>query len=181
MLFETPIETDRLLLRPETLADCDDIYRINTDPDVMRYIGDGSILSLSRDELYERLGQLLPKRVNDDYGLAAVVLKETKQYIGACWLKHDHFCDGIELGYRYMKDVWGNGYATEAARSVLQAGFQLPQLEKVFVRTHPDNHASIRVIEKLGFKYVDGKYDSLANTNTPVYQLARLDYCDMKS
>ena len=101
MLFETPIETDRLLLRPEVLADCDDIYRINTDPDVMRYIGDGSVLSLSRDELYARLAQLLPKRVYDEYGLAAVVVKELNRYIGACWLKYDCFCDGVELGYRY--------------------------------------------------------------------------------
>ena len=97
MLFKTPIETNRLLLRPETEADCDDIYTMNIDPDVMRFVGDGSILSFSRDAFFVRLRQLLAERVNDEYGLAAVVVKETNRYIGACWLKHDSFNDGVEI------------------------------------------------------------------------------------
>ena len=171
MLFETPIETKRLLLRAESESDCDDIYKINTDPAVMRYVGDGSVMSLSRDELLDRLGQLIPERINDEYGLAAVVLKDTNRYIGACWLKYDSFCDGVELGYRYTKDVWGNGYATEAAKSVLREGFQLPQLEKVFARAHHENIASIRVIEKLGFKKIDSQYDPQTKTDVPIYHI----------
>lgn len=171
MLFESPVETERLLLRSETLADCDAIYAINTDPEVTRYIGDGSIMSISRDQLYERLGQLIPKRKEADYGLAAVVLKESNQYIGACWLKYDDFCDGVELGYRYGREFWGSGYATEAAQAVLEEGFKLPQLEEVYACAHPDNHASCRIIEKLGFKYIQHKYHPHVQIEVPTYQL----------
>ena len=176
MLLENAVETERLLLRPENETDCDHIYRINTDPQVMRYIGDGSIMSLTRDELCIRLKKLIAERVNDEYGIAAVVLKETNKYIGACWLKYDSFVDGVELGYRYAKDAWGKGYATEAAMGVLKEGFKLPKLTKVFARAHHENLASLRVIEKLGFKQIDSKYDSQTKTEVPVFQLLKDHY-----
>lgn len=173
MLFKRPIETNRLLLRPETEADCDDIYKMNIDPDVMRFVGDGSILSVSRDEFLVCLHRLMAEQANDEYGLAAVVLKETNKYIGACWLKHDSFNEGVELGYRYMKDAWGKGYATEAGKAVLTAGFELPQLKKVFARAHPQNFRSIRVIEKLGFKYIGRKHDPKQKVEVPIYSIHR--------
>jgi RimJ/RimL family protein N-acetyltransferase len=180
MLFKTPIETDRLLLRPETEADCDDIYRMNIDPDVMRFVGDGSILSLSRDEFLVWLRRSLAERASDAYGLAAVVLKETNKYIGACWLKYDVFLEGVELGYRYMKNAWGKGYASEAGKAVLTAGFELPQLEKVFARAHPQNFGSIRVIEKLGFKLIGHKYDPKQKVKVRVYSIQRTDFVKEK-
>lgn len=179
MLFETSVETKRLLLRAETPADSDAIYSMNTDPDVMRDIGDGSILSLSRDELSVHLGRLIAKRLKAEYGLAAVILKKNNQYIGACWLKDDDFCGGIELGFRYRKEVWGSGYATEAARTVLEAGFQQPQLDKVFAYAHPKNQASIRVIQKLGFKHIEDKYHLQTKTKVPIYQMKQQDFCTL--
>ncbi|MHC4552409.1 MAG: GNAT family N-acetyltransferase [Planctomycetota bacterium] len=173
MLFEVPIETERLLLRPEALGDYEDIYRINTDPEVTQYVGDGSILSLSQNTFRTRLGQLIAKRIEDEYGLAAIILKETGQYIGACWLKYDDFLDAVELGYRYDRAVWGKGYATEAGTAVLQAGFQLPYLETVFACSHPANAASIRVLQKLGFEHVSEKYHPQAKVEVPIYQIHR--------
>ena len=173
MLFRTPIETKRLLLRPETEADYEDIYEMNTDPDVMRFVGDGSVLSLSRDEFLVCIRRLLSQRAGDEYGLAAIVVKETNRYIGACWLKHDSFLDGVELGYRYVKDSWGRGYATEAGKAVLAAGFGLPQLEEVYACSHPQNQSSIRVIEKLGFKHMGYKYHPRAKVEVPIYSIKR--------
>ena len=173
MLFETPIETQRLLLRPEVVADCEDIYRISTDPEVMRHIGDGSVLSLSLEAFRERLTVLIMRRKNNAYGLAAVTLKDSGQYIGACWLKQDDFLEAVELGYRYDRAVWGKGYATEAGAAVLQAGFGVPQLETVRACAHPANIASIRVLEKLGFQQVSAKHHPHAGVEVPVFQIHR--------
>jgi RimJ/RimL family protein N-acetyltransferase len=149
---------------------------MNTDVDVMRFIGNGSIVSLSCDEFLVHHRRSLSQRRGDEYGLASVIVKETNHYIGACWLKYDSFFDGIELGYRYIKSAWGRGYATEAARAVLTAGFSLPQLDQVWACSHPDNPASIRVLEKLGFVYIFDKYHPVSKREVPVYMIKRTHF-----
>ena len=173
MLFEKTIETQRLLLRAEKEEDVDAIYKMNTDVDVMRFVGDGSIVSLSHDEFLVHYRCVLSQRHGDEYGLASVIVKETNSYIGACWLKYDRFFEGVELGYRYIETVWGQGYATEAAKAVLTAGFALPQLKEVWACSHPNNPASIRVLEKLGFEYMFDKYHPTAKLEVPVYVIKR--------
>jgi RimJ/RimL family protein N-acetyltransferase len=176
MLFEKSIETERLLLRAVELSDWEAIFEMNTDPHVMRYIGDGSISPLSRDEFAERFEQRLGQHADDEYGLAVVVLKVTNQFIGVCWLCYEEFLSGVELGYRYRRDAWRKGFATEAGRAVLQAGFGLSQLEEVLAYTHPENTASIRVLEKLGFEHIKEQYYPKLTMELPVYQLVRESY-----
>lgn len=180
MLFDEPLETERLILRTETEADLDDIYRMNTDPEVMRFVGDGSVMAASREELPELHKQSLAKKDDETFTFAAVILKETDQYIGSCWLRYDDFRDGMELGYRYIKEFWSNGYATEAARAVLKVGFKKVGLEEIFAHAYPENKASIRVIEKLGFEYIEDKYVPSLEITVHVYTLKRKDFLKEK-
>ncbi len=57
----------------------------------------------------------------------------------------------IELGYRYVRAAWGRGIATEAAGAVLEHGFKALRLDPIVAVAHPDNLASLRVLDKLGF------------------------------
>ena len=62
--------------------------------------------------------------------------------------------DYIDLGYRFAQSVWGRGFATEAASAVIAFGFTEQGFDEIVGLTHPDNYASINVLEKLGFSYL---------------------------
>jgi RimJ/RimL family protein N-acetyltransferase len=149
----TIVETDRLLLREFVPDDLEAFCRLVSDPDVTRFTGDGG---KSRDEVK----QGLEERVFADYrkygyGRWATVLKATGRVIGFAGLKYLDEVDAVDLGYRFFKEYWGRGLATEASAAVLRHGFESLGLERVIGITDVENQASIRVLEKLGFAYQD--------------------------
>ena len=169
------LETKRLYLREFHIEDGEFFFELNKDPEVVKYTGDKAFESTeeAREFIYnykhyEKFG----------YGRWLVIEKESGNKIGFCGLKNNG--NYIDLGYRFIKSAWGKGYATEAAHAVLQAGFQRPQLEEVFVYAHPENTASLRVIKKLDFQYIDDKYDKVSKENLPIYRMKRSDYSDKK-
>ncbi len=85
------------------------------------------------------------------YGRYAVRLKENRKLIGMCGFLNEPY--GIDFGYRYSKDNWGKGLGLEAAKEVLEYGFSELGLEKVLGLTAEQNYGSIRILEKLGFKF----------------------------
>ncbi len=88
------------------------------------------------------------------YGRWLVVLKETNESIGWYGLKNQLEDLGIiDLGYRFMKKYWGNGYATEAAKVCLDWGFREAGMNEIIGRVAIGNAASDRVLEKLGFSF----------------------------
>jgi ribosomal-protein-alanine N-acetyltransferase len=145
------IETERLLIRPFVPDDLDDFYRLVTDPDVTRFTGDKGG---SREEV--RKG--MEERIFADYrvvgyGRWATVLKTTGRLIGFAGLKYLPDVGETDLGYRFFKEYWGQGLATEAARAVLDFGLRSFALTRVIGIADRDNKASIRVLEKLGFRF----------------------------
>lgn len=144
------LETPRLLLREFTPEDAEQMYLLNLDPEVIRYTGDGPFLSvsdardfLSRYDVYQRYGM----------GRLAVLRREDNRWLGWCGLKYHPDKDVVDLGYRFFRQFWGQGYATESGRICLEYGFKTLQLEEIIAHVVKANFGSVRVLEKLGFSH----------------------------
>jgi RimJ/RimL family protein N-acetyltransferase len=151
------LETARLLLRPFTPADLDDLYHITRDPDVMRHIGDGH--PLTHAETGRNLSMIINTLHRRGFGRWALVLKETGALAGYCGLSMGSQEVGVELAYLLAKSEWGRGLATEAGAACLRYGFENLGLDKIAALTRPDNAKSRRVMERLNMKYLrDSNY-----------------------
>jgi RimJ/RimL family protein N-acetyltransferase len=149
--MKTILETDRLLLREFVMDDVEDFFRMVSDPDVTRYTGVGSkTLEEARKTLEER--PLLDYRKHG-YGRWAAVYKPTAKVIGFAGLKYLEDVGEVDLGYRFFKEHWGKGLATEASRAVLTYGVDTLQLQRIIGIADIANKASIRVLEKVGFRF----------------------------
>jgi ribosomal-protein-alanine N-acetyltransferase len=149
--MKTIIETDRLCLREFMEDDVDSLFALDSDPEVMRYIANGE--PRTRDEIEQALNRVCAYyQKHPGFGIWLVELKETGEFIGWACLKHLGDTEMIEVGYRLMKDAWNQGYATEAAATVIEYGFNEKGLDKIVAVAHPDNKASQRVLEKCGLQ-----------------------------
>ncbi len=148
------LDTERLILRYFTEADVDNLYELDSDPEVMRYINGGQ--ASDREQIRS---QILPGflKYYDDYqgyGYWAVEEKLSGEFIG--WFHFRPPLDGgedIELGYRLKRAFWGKSYATEGAIALIHKGFTELGTERVFAKALAVNAGSIRVMEKAGLKF----------------------------
>jgi RimJ/RimL family protein N-acetyltransferase len=146
------IDTKRLLLRTFTVDDAPLIYELNLHPDVTRYTGDPiRDLQHAQEVLYQ---VILPQYALYNHGRWAVHVKPGLEFIGWCGLKNRPERNEIDLGYRFIKEAWGNGYATEAAYACLKYGFEKLHLLRIVGRAMPDNIASLRVLEKCNMQFI---------------------------
>jgi ribosomal-protein-alanine N-acetyltransferase len=143
------LETERLYLREFTLEDAPMMLELNQDPDVVRYTGDPYPWN-SLEETKEIFTNVIFPQYKNKIGRWAVFLKETDEFLGWCGLKD--IGGEIDLGYRYHKRYWGKGYATEAAKAVLQYGITFP-LKNIVGRASIENKASLQVLEKIGLTF----------------------------
>ncbi|HUF56350.1 MAG TPA: GNAT family N-acetyltransferase [Thermohalobaculum sp.] len=144
-----PIETRRLLLRPFRDGDATAFYRLNSDPEVMRYMP----APLTREESDDLLERLIERSQAGDITFRAVVLK-AGHFLGIAGLNRPRFeapfMPCIEVGWRLMAAAWGRGYATEAARAAVAHGFENLGLREIVAFAPPANERSIAVMERLG-------------------------------
>ncbi|WP_340378136.1 GNAT family N-acetyltransferase [Streptomyces sp. SS7] len=146
------LPTERLLLRQWRDTDLDPLAEMEADPEVMRYIGDGSPGTRERSAAaLERMRAGWDER---GFGLFAAEESETGELIGWVGLAVPAFLPevlpAVEIGWRLRRRSWGRGYATEAARVVLAFAFEEAGLDRVVSICHVDNLASARVMTKLG-------------------------------
>lgn len=148
----TPIlETPRLVLREFTLADAEALYRLNSDPAVVRY-AEGKIMD-NVDEAREILVRApLADYARHDYGRWAMVLKDSGEVIGFRGVKYIAELGENELGYRLKREHRGRGLATEAARAAVAYARDALGLDRLIALIDPANAASIRVAEKVGMR-----------------------------
>ena len=144
-------ETERLILREITPDDAEQAYLLNLDPEVIQYTGDGPFESveaarrfLEQYDHYRRYG----------FGRWGVIRKSDGAFLGWCGLKYDAERDEYDIGFRFFKTHWNKGYATEAAIACLEIGFGHFAMPRIVGRAMVANTGSIRVLEKLGLKYV---------------------------
>ncbi|MBU2664067.1 GNAT family N-acetyltransferase [Actinoplanes bogorensis] len=146
------LTTDRLTLREWRDDDLDMLAALNADPEVMRYIRDGSVLT--REESAERLQKMMRDWSENGFGLFPVEVRATGELIGWAGLAVPLFLPqvlpAVEIGWRLSRDAWGHGYATEAAAAALEFAFDEVGLDRLISIRHVDNHRSARVMEKLG-------------------------------
>jgi ribosomal-protein-alanine N-acetyltransferase len=149
------LETERLVLREFTLDDLEAFYQLCTNPEVVRYTGDGGIMT----SLEQARTGLLERPIADyrkhGFGRWACVLKSSGQVIGFAGLKYLDDLDAVDLGYRFLPAYWGMGLATEASRAALDDGFARLHLKQILGLVDPANVASVHVLEKLGLRYVE--------------------------
>ena len=145
------LDTERLILRRLSLADLDNMARLNSDPDVMRYIGDGSVWTRAQSEA--RIRRIL--KVYEIYpglGLWAGEEKSTRRFVGAYALIYIPKTIEVEVGYRLCKSAWGRGLATEGATALVRYGMFELGLDRVVGLTHPHNEPSKNVLMKSGLQ-----------------------------
>ena len=106
------LETPRLILREFDISDAENLFLLNSDPDVIRYTGDVAFKNI--DEAKALIENYVPYK-RDGYGRWTVLLKDTNEFIGWGGLRFIEDTKNIDLGYRYMKKYWNKGYGTEAA------------------------------------------------------------------
>ena len=146
------LETKRLLLRLFTVDDAELIWQLNLDPEVTRFTHDPISNIDHAKEVLEKT--ILPQYALYNHGRWAVHIKNDLQFIGWCGLIFRSELNEIDLGYRFMKAFWGQGFATEAAFASIQYGFEQPHLQRIVGRVEPGNIGSIKVLENCGMKYI---------------------------
>ncbi len=145
-----PLETARIRLRAPHEGDIENIHRLGSNPRVMRYITAGK--TQSRQEA-ERDLQLRMAANADELGYWIAERKSDRAFIGWMALKKLESSPDIEIGYRFLEEFWGKGYATEGGREILHYAFARLELERIVAVALEDNRASTRVMEKLGMTY----------------------------
>ena len=146
------IETERLIIRPFREEDFEPAYRMNLDAEVTKYTGDGGVVS--REETERRIREdVFTDYEKHGFGRLAVELKSENKFIGFTGLKYLEDLKEVDLGYRFMKNYWGMGIATESAKASINLGFEKLGLSKIIAMTLPENTGSIHVLDKLQFKF----------------------------
>lgn len=144
------IATERLLLRPFTLDDTPALFAMASDPDIIRYVGNTPVTSME-DALQHMQDGPLRDYEEHGYGRFACVWTTTGEVIGFSGVKFVPELNETELGYRFFKPYWGLGLATEAGWASIKFAREHLQLQRLVGVVHPDNSASTKVLQKLGF------------------------------
>jgi len=148
IIFETP----RLILRQFSLDDAALLLQLNSDPEVLKYLHEP--LLETEEQATKALKDIILPQYEKDLGRWAIHTKDNNDFIGWCGLKHRPELGEIDLGYRFIKTSWGKGYATEAAQHTLEYGFNTLHLDIITGRAHIENIASLKVLEKIGMKFI---------------------------
>lgn len=143
-------ETERLYLREWVRDDWKRFRPLATDPRVMRYIGNGQ--PLTDLQIQDRIEYWMRAAVERGWGPWPIIHREDSELIGFCGFG-DGFLPDVEIGWRLKPEYWGLGLATEAARAVMDYGFQRWEFSRLISVAQPENQQSLRVMEKLGMKF----------------------------
>ncbi|NQU67905.1 MAG: GNAT family N-acetyltransferase [Candidatus Marinimicrobia bacterium] len=143
-------QTERLFARPLKKSDIDAMHTLHRNSNVMKYIHKPEETMEETLATYKRVMDYHER--NPQFGLWSVLLKDGA-YMGWIILKHLDNTADVEIGYRFLPEFWGKGYATEIGYVVRNYGFQELELPTIVGVTLPENIASQRVLEKIGLTY----------------------------
>ena len=143
------LKSDRLLIGHFKRADLQEWFLIERDPSVRKYILDGSVLNEEQSLAY--IEQNIASYAKFNFGRYALRDKKSSRLIGMCGFLNTDM--GIDFGYRLSKDMWGCGLGFEAASAVLAYGIKVIGLNHIVAGVMPENLASIKILERLGFIY----------------------------
>jgi ribosomal-protein-alanine N-acetyltransferase len=156
--MDVQLETERLLLRPITHADIPDLFELDADPAVHRYLGNQPVTAI--EEIVARLADIHQQYEKNGIGRLAIVEKKSGEFVGWSGLKYETEVrkefNYYDLGYRLKQGWWGKGIATEAAIASLTYGFTDLELAEICAGAHVDNQGSNRILrQKLGMSLIE--------------------------
>jgi RimJ/RimL family protein N-acetyltransferase len=154
----TVLETERLILRHFNPDDARFILALLNEPSFLRYIGDKKVRTLEDARQYILNGPVATY-ARHGFGLYQVELKDLHTPIGMCGLLKREELPRPDIGFAFLPDFWNKGFAYEAATAVLTDARERLQLDGLVAIVNPDNEASIRLLEKLGFNFEQMKGD----------------------
>jgi RimJ/RimL family protein N-acetyltransferase len=178
-LREPRLETERLLLRPPTLADAAVITRLANDKEV----ADG-VLSIPHPYTQEDAEAFITRAqeslINGDGYVFAIIRKADQTFLGCMGIHPQYEHKQAEIGYWFGRAYWGQGYATETGKRIVQFGFEALDLNRIHARHFTRNPASGRVMQKMGMRYEGTlRQEILKNgefLDTACYSILRSEY-----
>lgn len=144
------LSSARLILREFADEDAPQLFDLYSDPDVMRYTGEEPFPSVSA---VREFIAAYPYYRKHGFGRWAVIERATGHFLGFCGLRRDNPTPEVDLGFRFFRRYWGKGFATEAARIALAAGFGTFGLNEIIGRSMRENLPSTSVLHKVGMTF----------------------------
>lgn len=164
--MSTIIETERLILRKFTPDDYKGVFEFGSNPEVQRYTGNPNLETLN--EAKDLISNVwLKDYATYGYGRLAAIYKPDNKIIGFAGIKYLPEFDAVDLGYRFLPEYWGKGIATEVSEAIIEYVFSYMNINRLIAMVMPENPASSRVLEKVGFThfktapYEEGEPDCL--------------------
>ena len=172
-------ETERLLLRKILPTDVEGMYKLDSDAEVHKYLGNEPVA-------YKEQTVIIIKHIRQQYidhgiGRWAIIDKQTNEFIGWTGLKFitektNNHINYFDLGYRLIKKHWGKGIATEAAFASLQYAFKELNANEIYAIAECENINSNKLLKKVGLKYIE-KFD----LNGVIHNWYKIDKSEFKS
>ena len=159
----TELTTNRLVLRRWREADLDEHAAMIADPEINRYVGGPT----DRASAWRQIAIFIGHRELRGWTSSVVVERHSGRMVGRAGLWQPEGYPGVEVGWTLKPSVWNQGYATEIGQAVRDHAFGTLGIPHLLSLIHPDNHASIRVAQKIGARF-EGEYD-LNGTRHIVY------------
>ena len=163
------LRSERLGFRSWTSSDIEFAHRLWGDAEVTRLIG-GPFTS---DQIDQRLSSEIAIGARHGVQYWPIFLLASGELAGCCGLRPYHLDEGIyEIGVHLLPEYQGKGYAHEAARAVIDHAFRVLCATALFAGHHPDNAASKRLLEALGFRCIGDEYYAPTGLRHPSYLLS---------
>ncbi len=152
--------SERLSFRLMNSEDAELFFQLDQDPEVMHFINGGAVTSM--EEIKEVYLPRMEKYTNEKegWGIWKTSLKDSGEYLGWILVRPMDFfnenqqLDNLELGWRFARNCWGKGYATEAAENIKQALIAQGNIKKLCAIAVEENYGSVSIMKKLGMNYI---------------------------
>jgi len=152
------IETKRLILRPVQSGDVQEMFKLNSSPSVMKYLGGETIKDI--ELIGNKIKQI--QKAYREFGIDrfSVILKETNEYIGWCGIQfvteeENNHINYYDLGYRLHERYWGKGYGYESALPWINYARDELKIDTLTAGAHVENAGSNRILSKLGMSLIN--------------------------
>lgn len=148
------MQTQRIILRRLKKSDFGHMRKLETDADTMKYTP--ARVPQTEEQTLKRLTTQIEQESHHEspFGFWAVELKDTKEFVGWGMLMPTDMMFP-EIGYMIAKEFRGKGFATEVCKLLIDTAFKGDRVDGISARTNLSNDISVRVLEKVGFKYSD--------------------------
>ena len=147
------IETDRLILREMRHDDASELFEMDSNPNVHKYLWNKPNTSIT--EIHDYITLVRKQYEENKIGRFVIIVKETNELIGWAGLKYckaevNKRVNFFDIGYRLNEKFWGKGYASEASYAWLDYGFKEMKIQTMTAAAQTNNIASNRILQKIG-------------------------------